>query len=70
MGIGISGGEHGARTGPSIMPGGDPEAYAQVKHILGSGVAKVDGVCVPISEMCRRSLCENVQTVSNMRLCS
>jgi len=27
-------GEHGARTGPSIMPGGDPEAYAQVKHIL------------------------------------
>ena len=27
MGVGISGGEHGARTGPSIMPGGDPEAY-------------------------------------------
>src|SRR6201986_2324628 len=26
MGVGISAGEQGARTGPSIMPGGDPEA--------------------------------------------
>ena len=33
MGIGISGGEHGARTGPSIMPGGDTEAYEKVKPI-------------------------------------
>lgn len=47
MGIGISGGEHGARTGPSIMPGGDLEAYDQVKHILEAVAAKVNGsACV------------------------
>jgi 6-phosphogluconate dehydrogenase len=47
MGIGISGGEHGARTGPSIMPGGDPEAYEQVKPILEAVSAKVKGTaCV------------------------
>jgi 6-phosphogluconate dehydrogenase len=33
-GMGVSGGEHGARTGPSIMPGGDPEAWKQLKPIL------------------------------------
>lgn len=43
MGVGISGGEHGARTGPSIMPGGDPAAYAQVQPILEAVAAKVDG---------------------------
>ncbi len=41
MGIGISGGEHGARTGPSIMPGGDPEAYEKVRPILEAVAAKV-----------------------------
>jgi 6-phosphogluconate dehydrogenase len=47
MGVGISGGEHGARTGPSIMPGGDPEAYPHVQPILEAVSAKVDGVpCV------------------------
>ena len=47
MGVGISGGEHGARTGPSIMPGGDPEAYIQVQPILEAVAAKVDGsACV------------------------
>jgi 6-phosphogluconate dehydrogenase len=47
MGIGISGGERGARTGPSIMPGGDPQAYEQVKHILEAVSAKVNGsACV------------------------
>jgi 6-phosphogluconate dehydrogenase len=47
MGIGISGGEHGARTGPSIMPGGDPEAYSQVQPILEAVAAKVNGsACV------------------------
>ena len=43
MGIGISGGEQGARTGPSIMPGGDPEAYEHVKPILEAVAAKVNG---------------------------
>ncbi len=34
MGVGISGGGMGARTGPSIMPGGDEVAWKQVKPIL------------------------------------
>ncbi len=43
MGIGISGGEKGARTGPSIMPGGDETAWQQVKPILEAVSAKVNG---------------------------
>ncbi|MBV7533845.1 NADP-dependent phosphogluconate dehydrogenase [Chitinophaga sp. sic0106] len=47
MGIGVSGGEKGARTGPSIMPGGDLEAYAKVKPMLEAIAAKVNGTpCV------------------------
>lgn len=34
MGVGISGGEEGARKGPSIMPGGAPEAYQRVGGFL------------------------------------
>lgn len=41
VGIGVSGGEHGARNGPSIMPGGDPEAWKQLKPILEAISAKV-----------------------------
>lgn len=43
MGIGISGGEEGARRGPSIMPGGDEEAYKEVAPILRAVAAKVNG---------------------------
>ncbi len=43
LGIGISGGAEGARTGPSIMPGGDREAYEQVAPILTKIAAQVDG---------------------------
>ena len=43
MGIGISGGEQGARLGPSIMPGGDREAYKEVEPLLKAVAAKVDG---------------------------
>ena len=47
MGIGISGGEEGARKGPSIMPGGDEEAYREVEPILKAVAAKVnDEPCV------------------------
>ena len=47
MGIGISGGEQGARLGPSIMPGGDLEAYKEVEPILKAVAAKVNDVpCV------------------------
>jgi len=42
MGIGISGGEEGARKGPSIMPGGDEEAYTEVEPILKAVAAKVN----------------------------
>ncbi|MEO6220533.1 MAG: NADP-dependent phosphogluconate dehydrogenase [Ginsengibacter sp.] len=42
MGIGISGGEEGARKGPSIMPGGDQEAYREVEPILKAVAAKVN----------------------------
>lgn len=43
IGAGISGGEEGARHGPSIMPGGDFSAWPVVKEILQSIAAKVDG---------------------------
>ena len=43
IGAGISGGEEGARHGPSIMPGGDFSAWPAVKDILQSIAAKVDG---------------------------
>lgn len=43
IGAGISGGEEGARHGPSIMPGGDHDAWPAVKEILQSISAKVDG---------------------------
>ncbi|HET8985665.1 MAG TPA: NAD(P)-binding domain-containing protein, partial [Trueperaceae bacterium] len=44
IGTGVSGGEEGARTGPSIMPGGDIEAWPYVKDIFQSIAAHVDGI--------------------------
>ncbi len=41
IGTGVSGGEEGALHGPSIMPGGSPEAWPHVKDILQSAAAKV-----------------------------
>src|SRR4030095_989323 len=43
VGMRISGGEEGARIGPSMMPGGDMEAYLFVKPILETIAAKVNG---------------------------
>ncbi len=43
LGVGISGGEEGARHGPSIMPGGPREAYEHVQSIFEAIAAKVDG---------------------------
>ena len=40
VGTGVSGGEEGARHGPSIMPGGNPAAWPHVKDILQSIAAK------------------------------
>jgi len=42
VGTGVSGGEEGALTGPSIMPGGSPEAWPAVKPILQDIAAKLD----------------------------
>lgn len=42
IGTGISGGEEGARYGPSIMPGGSPQAWPYVKDIFQSIAAKVE----------------------------
>ncbi|MDT4848086.1 6-phosphogluconate dehydrogenase, NADP(+)-dependent, decarboxylating [compost metagenome] len=43
FGMGISGGEEGARFGPSLMPGGDKQAYQVVKKMLEAVSAKVNG---------------------------
>ena len=42
IGTGVSGGEEGALTGPSIMPGGNPAAWPHVKDIFQAIAAKVD----------------------------
>jgi 6-phosphogluconate dehydrogenase len=42
VGTGVSGGEEGARHGPSIMPGGNPEAWPHVKEIFQAIAAKVE----------------------------
>lgn len=47
VGAGISGGEEGALTGPSIMPGGPQESWESIRPLLESIAAKVDGApCV------------------------
>jgi 6-phosphogluconate dehydrogenase len=43
LGVGVSGGESGARHGPSMMPGGPREAYGHVEPLLESIAAHVDG---------------------------
>ncbi len=44
VGSGVSGGEEGARLGPSIMPGGTPEAWPHIRDIFQSIAASVDDV--------------------------
>ena len=48
FGMGVSGGEEGALWGPSLMPGGDKEAYQHLEPILTKVAAKTedDGACV------------------------
>ncbi len=47
IGSGTSGGEKGALLGPSLMPGGDPQAYEQIRPIWQAIAAQVpDGPCV------------------------
>ncbi len=42
VGSGVSGGEEGARFGPSLMPGGDPKSWELIKPIWTAVAAKVD----------------------------
>jgi 6-phosphogluconate dehydrogenase len=43
LGVGVSGGEEGARHGPSIMPGGPKDAYERVRPVFEAAAAKVNG---------------------------
>jgi 6-phosphogluconate dehydrogenase len=46
LGVGISGGEEGARFGPSLMPGGAPRGYESVRGMFEAIAARSDsGVC-------------------------
>lgn len=44
FGVGVSGGEEGARFGPALMPGGNEKSYEEIKPILEAIAAKVKGV--------------------------
>jgi len=47
MGMGVSGGEEGARNGPSMMPGGPAEGWELIKDVVTPVSAQVDGgACV------------------------
>jgi 6-phosphogluconate dehydrogenase len=47
VGMGVSGGAEGALTGPSLMPGGDPDAYERLRPVLEPIAAKsTSGLCV------------------------
>src|SRR6195952_977680 len=46
FGMGVSGGEEGARHGPSLMPGGDRSGYDELAPMLVAIAAKADGPCV------------------------
>ena len=47
VGCGVSGGEEGARFGPSLMPGGSPEAWAIIGDVLEAIAARTEaGACV------------------------
>ncbi len=47
VGMGVSGGEEGALNGPSLMPGGEREAYSRIEPIVKKMAAQVDGTpCV------------------------
>jgi 6-phosphogluconate dehydrogenase len=43
LGVGVSGGSEGARHGPSMMPGGPPEAYERVRAAFEAAAARSDG---------------------------
>ncbi len=47
VGVGVSGGEEGARNGPALMPGGDAEAWKRIQPVMEAIAAKTEhGACV------------------------
>lgn len=47
LGMGISGGEYGARNGPSLMPGGSKVGYERIRAVMEASAARVDNApCV------------------------
>jgi 6-phosphogluconate dehydrogenase len=66
FGMGVSGGEEGARHGPSIMPGGDKESYEYLRPILEKISAKAPSDGVPCVTYCgERSAGHFVKMVHN-----
>ena len=59
IGTGVSGGEEGARHGPSIMPGGSPAAWPHVKPIFQAIAAKVTDPTTGRTEPCCEWVGEN-----------
>ncbi|SUM33169.1 6-phosphogluconate dehydrogenase [Staphylococcus gallinarum] len=61
--MGVSGGEVGALTGPSLMPGGQKEAFDKVSDILEANFSKSQRwrfmCCIHWTKTGGRSLCEN-----------
>ncbi|MFP5042648.1 NADP-dependent phosphogluconate dehydrogenase [Parasediminibacterium sp. JCM 36343] len=64
MGMGISGGEEGARRGPSIMPGGDAGAYKNIQPVLEAIAAK-DGTEPCVAYMGKGAAGHYVKMVHN-----
>ncbi|KAL8456088.1 hypothetical protein Emag_000081 [Eimeria magna] len=58
LGMGVSGGEEGARHGPSLMPGGDQEAWEAMRPILLSIAAQVYSVLRHLYQMNNDELCD------------
>ena len=73
IGTGVSGGEEGARRGPSIMPGGSKAAWPHVKDIFQAIAAKVEGdvpCCDWVGRTARGITSRWCITVSNTATCS
>ena len=52
IGMGISGGEEGARNGPSLMPGGPKKAYELIEPIIKKVAAKAGDPVEPCTGYC------------------
>lgn len=65
FGMGVSGGQMGARLGPSMMPGGDKDAYQYLKPILEAVAARADDGSPCVAYMGRGAAGHYVKMVHN-----